>query len=286
MSTNTTTSTTSTTSTTNSGREQRGGASAHSVYAIVQARMSSTRLPGKVLKPLGALAESQTAIGRMLHQVSFAATLDAVVLATSTDPSDDPLAEWAASQQQRCFRGNLHDVLDRYYHAAKQLQPKPDDVIVRITGDCPLLDPDVVDAVVERFLAVAPSGCAYCSNINPPTFPDGQDVEVMRFAALEYAWQRAEQASEREHVTPYIRKHLHLFPQVNLESPTPLEHLRWTLDTPEDYEFLRRVVSALEQPNAPIRMNDVLALLAAQTANNNDWSALNAGIKRNEGYKE
>jgi spore coat polysaccharide biosynthesis protein SpsF len=249
------------------------------VAAIVQARMSSTRLPGKVLKPLGNLPASRTAIGQVLHQLSFAKRVNAVAVATSVDASDDELAEWAERKNIPCLRGSLNDVLDRYYTAAQTLGLQPNDAVVRITGDCPLLDPRVVDAVVA---CCEQTGMDYCSNVNPPSFPDGLDVEVMRFAALERAWKEAKLASEREHVTPYIRNHTELFTQANVNSPQgqSLAHHRWTLDTPEDYEFLRHVVSALEQPDTFITMQSVLALLEARP----ELTALNGSISRNEGY--
>jgi spore coat polysaccharide biosynthesis protein SpsF len=251
------------------------------VAAIIQARMSSTRLPGKVLKPLGKLPASQTAIGHVVHQLSFAKRVNMIALATSMDASDDELTEWAKTSAIPCLRGSLHDVLDRYYTAVQTLGLQPNDAVVRVTGDCPLLDPRVVDAVVACF---EQTGADYCSNVNPPTFPDGLDVEVMRFAALERAWNEAVLPSEREHVTPYIRQHTELFTQANVNSPPNhhqnLAQQRWTLDTPEDYEFLCRVVSALEQPDTFITMQSVLAFIAQHP----EISTINGAITRNEGY--
>ncbi len=226
------------------------------IVAIVQARMTSTRLPGKVLKALG----SKPAVACVLHQLSGAQRVNHIALATSTEDSDEPLVQWARRAKIDCFRGSLTDVLDRYYHAALHCKA---DVVVRITADCPLLDPTVVDKCVERFLQ---DDCDYASNINPPTFPDGLDNEVMSFAALERAWKEASLAAEREHVTLYIRNHPELFRLANVENSQDYSKMRWTLDTPEDYAFLNRVIQKLEmnhiREHSPrFTMNEVLELL-------------------------
>lgn len=245
------------------------------IIAFVQARMTSTRLPGKVLKPLG----SKTTVGYVFHQLSGAKRLTKSVLVTSTDRSDDPLAMWAKRTNVECERGSLKDVLDRYYHAAKAHHA---DVVVRITADCPLIDPLVVDAVIERYLQ---GDCDYCSNVAPPTFPDGLDTEVLSFATLERIWQEASHPVEREHVTAFIRNFPKNFRMANVTSPTDFSNLRWTLDTPQDYDFLNRVIQHLEMkyiknPETCYSMRDVLELL------NNDKSLLeiNNNSTRNEGY--
>jgi spore coat polysaccharide biosynthesis protein SpsF (cytidylyltransferase family) len=210
------------------------------IVAIVQARISSTRLPGKVLKNLG----SRRVLDHVFHQLSGAKHITKSVLATSDDKSDDTLENWANHAGIDCVRGSLTDVLDRYYTAAIQFQA---DAVVRITADCPLLDPNVVDAVVERFLG---GKYEYVSNINPPTFPDGLDNEIMTFTALERAWTDACEAPDREHVTPYIRNHPEIFRQTNVENSSEnggnLSALRLTLDTAQDYEFLDGIVRQFE----------------------------------------
>jgi spore coat polysaccharide biosynthesis protein SpsF len=254
---------------------------AHRVVAIIQARMSSTRLPGKVLKPLGA----RSALGQVVHQLSHAKRINTIAIATSADASDDVLAEWARAEHLPCFRGSLNDVLARYHHAAWSLGAAPNDAIVRITADCPLIDPAVVDSVIERFVATR---AEYCSNVNPPTFPDGLDVEVFTMAALERAYNEAHLTAEREHVTPYIRNHPELFRVENLENAVNYEHFRWTLDTEADYEFLCRVMellqpttraNAVNPANAAVHLHDVVAVLEAHP----ELLDINHALKRNHG---
>lgn len=245
------------------------------IIAIVQARMSSTRLPGKVLKPLG----SKMTIQYVFDQLKGSKLLTQSLLATSTDHSDDPIAAWAKRAKVECERGSLMDVLDRYYQAAKAHHA---DAVVRITADCPLIDAEVVDKVIERFLK---GDCDYCSNVNPPTFPDGLDTEVMSFNALERAWKEASHPVEREHVTIYMRNYPRQFRIVNVTSPIDYSKLRWTLDTQQDYEFLNRVIQKLElshirDHNPRFSMNDVLELLKQD----NSLLEINHDIPRNEGY--
>ncbi len=245
------------------------------IIAFVQARMTSTRLPGKVLKPLG----SRTAVGYVFHQLSASKRLTKSVLVTSTDQTDDPLVSWAKRHKTECERGSLKDVLDRYYQAAKAYKA---DVVVRITADCPLIDPAIVDVVIERYMQ---GDCDYCSNIVPPTFPDGLDTEVFSFEVLERVWKEASHPVEREHVTAFIHNFSKNFRMANVAAPADYSKLRWTLDTPQDYEFLNRVIQNLEmkyikQPDARFSMRDVLELL------NEDKSLLeiNNNSTRNEGY--
>ena len=238
--------------------------------AIVQARMSSTRLPGKVLLPLG----RRPVIGQVFHQLSFSRTLTRSLLATSVDASDDPLAEWARSASVECVRGRLDDVLDRFHRASMSARA---DVIVRITGDCPLIDPEIVDAAVQKF---SDGGLDYLSNSLPPTFPDGMDVEVFTARALDLAWKNAGLSSEREHVTPYIRNHPELFKLGNLVNAENLESVRLTLDNPEDYKLLSAVCAKLEKNDRYVRMAEILELLR----NDEQLTDINKHISRNEGY--
>lgn len=240
------------------------------IAAIVQARMSSTRLPGKVLLSLG----KRTVIDQVFHQLSFSSTIGTTVLATTSDTSDDILAEWGANHQKNVFRGNLDDVLKRYYDAARQFNA---DVVVRVTGDCPLIDPDVTDLVVERFLK---GDLDYASNVQPPTFPDGLDTEVFSIAALELANREATLHSEREHVTPFIKKNARRFRIGNVKSAEDYSRYRWTIDTKEDLDFVRQVLARLQPPLGYVRMHDVIDLLSA----NPTLARINAHIRRDEGY--
>jgi len=205
------------------------------VVAVIQARMSSTRLPGKVLKT----ASGRTMLDRMLERVRKSTMIDQVIVATTTDPSDNAIVRACHRYDTEVYRGSLLDVLDRYYQAAKQYQAN---IIVRLTGDCPLIDPrlidDVVKALVDQQVDFA------CNRLPPPfarTYPIGLDVEASTIAALENAWRNADQKHEREHVFPYLYAVPGRFKVIQLNHSENLGHLRWTLDTPADLVLLRRV---------------------------------------------
>lgn len=239
--------------------------------AIIQARMGSTRLPGKMMIDL----VGKPVVAHVIERVRQSKLLSDVVLATTTDPSDDILATWAEKNNISCFRGSVTDVLDRYYQAAREYRA---DCVVRVTGDCPLADTSVIDAVIEKYVN---DGVDYTSNVHPPTFPDGLDIEVFSFAALERAWQEAKLPSEREHVTPYIWKHPELFVITNHElriedDAFDLSSHRWTLDTPEDLEFLRRVMAVCDTTT-------FLSTLGC-IGEHPEWQTINAMHGRNEGY--
>jgi spore coat polysaccharide biosynthesis protein SpsF (cytidylyltransferase family) len=237
------------------------------VVAIIQARMASSRLPGKVLadiagKPMALHVVERT--GRAKH-------VDLVVLATTEQASDDRLAKLCARENIACFRGKEDDVLDRYYQAAKQYQAA---TIIRVTADCPVIDPDVIDTVVQAFQR---EGADYVSNVLPPTYPDGLDTEVFSFSTLERTWHEAKWLSEREHVTPYMRNP-DRFQVKNVTHSEDLSHLRWTVDEPEDLEFMRSIFTVLE--GKPFTMADVLEALQQHP----DLQYINTDIVRNAGY--
>jgi len=205
------------------------------VVAIIQARMSSTRLPGKVLKR----ASGQTMLERMLERVKQARLVDQIVVATTTDPTDDAIVSACRRYQTDVFRGSLQDVLDRYYQAALQYQA---DIIVRLTADCPLIDAQLIDEVVDALITKQLDFA--CNRLPPPfsrTYPIGLDVEGCTFAALETAWRNAAQKNEREHVLPYLYSEPGRFKVLKLDYSEDLGHLRWTLDTPQDLILLRRI---------------------------------------------
>ena len=239
------------------------------IAAIVQARMSSSRLPQKVLMDL----QGKPVIEQVCHQLSYSKLLNEIILATSSDSSDDPLIEWAKSKQIKYFRGDLNNVLKRFYDTAKYFNIE---VIVRITADCPLIDPEIVDNVIEQYLN---GNHDYFSNTNPPTFPDGLDTEVFSFTSLEKAFHQAELLSEIEHVTPFIRNHAEIFKIGNYSSPINDERLRWTLDNEEDYKFISTVYKNLFDKNTYIAWRDVLKFLDA----NKEVIGINQHIARNEG---
>jgi len=216
--------------------------------AIVQARMGSTRFPNKVMQPIC----GTPMIELLLERLSQARQIDQIMLATSSDPCNEPLAEYVRSLGFEVYQGSEDDVLDRYYRAAKAAGA---DVVVRITGDCPLIDPRLVDAVVGRFRE---NDVDYVSNTMPPTYPDGLDTEVFTFKALETAWSQAEGPRLREHVTPYIRVSKQ-FVRANLASETNNSGERWTVDEPEDFEVIRKVFEHFN-PRRDFSWLEVLAL--------------------------
>jgi spore coat polysaccharide biosynthesis protein SpsF len=237
---------------------------------VLQARFSSTRLPGKVLAPiLGA-----PMLWRQIERLSRAASLDALVVATSIDSSDDAIAAFCTERGIACHRGSLDDVLTRVLAAARAARA---DRIVRLTGDCPLADPDVIDRVVA---ASRDSGCDYVSNTLTPTCPDGLDVEVATAAALERAGREAQLKSEREHVMPYLYKHPELFRTMNVAFAPDRSALRWTVDGSADLEYVRAIYAALYPAKPAFTTEDVVALLAARP----DIAALSGHATRNEGY--
>ena len=225
--------------------------------AILQARMSSSRLPGKVLSPLF----GEPMIFRQIERLARARRIDRLVVATSTDGSDDALAEACAARGVAVFRGSLDDVLDRFA-GALDLFPEAKTVI-RVTADCPLADWTVVDEVIAHLEA---TGADYASNTPAErTYPHGLDVEVMRREALLDAWREGRDPYEREHVTPYIYRRPETY-RLQFVSRTPsLAHLRWTVDYPADLEFVRDVYARL-YPADPAFGSDAVVALARNSS--------------------
>jgi spore coat polysaccharide biosynthesis protein SpsF len=219
------------------------------VVAIVQARMGSNRLPGKVLADI----EGHPMLWHVLWRVRAARTLDEVVIATTTESADDAIVAFCAENDVRCFRGSKTDVLDRYYHAARQYQAG---VIVRITSDCPLIDPETVDKTVRAFLA---KEVDYASNVVVRTYPRGLDTEVMSFAALQATWSEAPQPYQRAHVTPYLYENPGRFTILSVTGEEDNSAYRWTVDTSADLEFVREVYARFK--NETFSLDDVLQLM-------------------------
>ena len=220
---------------------------------IVQARTSSTRLPGKVLMPLA----GEPMILRQLERISRAQALDLVVVATSYDPADDALASAIVSAGYDLVRGSQDDVLGRFIRVIDEYQP---DVVVRLTADCPLISPAVIDHVAAAFDA---SDADYASNTMVPTYPDGLDVEVVTAAALRLVAAESSDIHEREHVTLGVYRRPEQFRIVNVPDPTGADHsdLRWTVDSADDFAFVERVYAHLLPTNPEFDYADVLALL-------------------------
>ena len=244
------------------------------ILGLLQARTSSSRLPGKVLKPI--LGEPM--LVRQLERVSRAQSLDHLIVATSSDPSDDAIEALCRSANVACFRGSLDDVLDRFYQAALAFRPFRPGHIVRLTGDCPLADPDLIDRVVSFHLAgdYDDSGNAVVA-----TFPDGLDVEIVRFSILEQAWQEAVRPFDREHVTMFIHAHPERFRIGSYENPINLSHLRWTVDEAEDFALVTAIYEALYPKNPAFTTADILDLLARRP----ELSNMNQRIERFEGVR-
>jgi len=222
--------------------------------AIIQARMASTRLPGKVLR----LLAGEPMLAHVARRVAACPRLDEVVVATTDRPADDAVAAEAARVGVRPFRGSEDDVLDRYYHAAQDA-----DVVVRVTADCPLFDPVLLRAMLDRFVARRRDGLPvdYLSNTVVRTYPLGLDAEIFTFAALARAHREAREPFEREHVTPYIYLHLDRFTVEHFVAEQDHSHLRWTVDTEEDFRFVEEVYRALYRPGVIFPTETVLALL-------------------------
>lgn len=220
--------------------------------AIIQARMSSTRLPGKVMKKL----VDKSVLAHVISRLQRAKTLDGVVVATTSHPVDDVIAVESRKYGAAVYRGSEEDVLGRYYEAASECAA---DVVVRITSDCPLLDPELIDCMVRKFFALP--AVDYLSNTLERTYPRGLDVEIFTRKALATAFRQAHASFEREHVTPYIYQHEEMFQLVSYVDRTDRSNHRWTLDTPSDWQFVEAVYQHLYQVGETFTTADVLALL-------------------------
>jgi len=236
--------------------------------ALIQARMTSSRLPGKVLKDIGGCPM----LLRVVDRAKQAKNIDIVAVITSMHESDDAIEQCCNENGVQVFRGNLDDVLDRYYQAAIHFQA---DNIVRITADCPLLDPAISDLVVVTFKN---GDYDYVSNTIECTYPDGLDTEVFRFDALKRAWQLANLKSEREHVTAYIYKHPELFRLGIVMHSEDYSELRWTVDNQADLDFVRSVYANFDSNH--FGMTEILRFMEEHP----EVSSINAGQLRNEGY--
>lgn len=231
------------------------------VVVVIQARTGSTRLPGKVLREVA----GAPVLNRMLERVTAASTPAEVVVATTVLPDDDVIHERVRRLGLRCVRGHATDLLDRHLQAAHAAAA---DVVVKIPSDCPLIDPAIIDRVITSFLAGAPAD--FVSNLHPPTYPDGNDVEVMSLAALTTAWREARRPLEREHTTPFLWDQPERFRRRNVAWETGLDYSkshRFVLDYAEDLALIGRIYDELWRPGAaPFTLADILALVAAQPA--------------------
>ena len=238
------------------------------ILAITQARYSSSRLPGKVLKSLG----SATVLDLHLKRIHQSKLINQFVVATTEEPESAEIEAIAMRNDFECFHGSTDDVLDRFYQAARKYNPE---YVVRLTSDCPLIDSFYIDDLIRVFLLKKVDYAANCIN---PTLPDGMDAEIFTFKALETAWQKAAKKSEREHVTPFIRD-CGNFTIESVEYSLGLGEYRLTLDTKEDYELISKLVLEVGEKGT---LNEYIQCLK----NNPEWLKINSKYERNEGLKK
>ncbi|TSC69638.1 MAG: acylneuraminate cytidylyltransferase [Parcubacteria group bacterium Gr01-1014_56] len=245
--------------------------------AIIQARMSSTRLPGKILLDI---APGKTILALMLERVAASKEIDKTVIATTTNPKDQVLVEYLEKTGQPYFVGSEEDVLDRYYQAAKAHGAKAGDIIVRMTSDCPIIDPKVIDETIRFYKS---GDFDYASNnLEPYTYPDGMDTEVFSFNTLEKTWKEATIPAHREHVTFYMWKNPSIFKIGQYINPTKDKAgYRLTIDYKEDFELLQAVYTALYPKNNLFTMKEITDFLDANPAIKN----LNTEVVRNASWK-
>ena len=241
--------------------------------AIIQARMGSTRLPGKVMKNL----YDKTVLAHVVNRVKACDLVDEIVVATTELSDDDCIVEESQKLDIKWFRGSKNNVLERYYLAAKKYQA---DAIMRITSDCPLLDVEILNNLLSYFQEESEMGLDidYLSNTLRRSFPRGLDAEIFTYLALEKTYHSTTQDYEKEHVTPYIYQHPDLFSLHNLSNDNDLSHHRWTLDTSEDYQLIKIIYDNLYNQNPLFGMDEILAFLEK----NPEITEINANIKQKE----
>lgn len=236
------------------------------INLIIQARMGSTRLAGKILKPI----MGRPMLSYLIERLRYVKMPHSLILASTTNPIDDELEAFAKNENLLFFRGSEDDVLDRYYQTCCLY---PADLIVRITSDCPLLDPSIVNQAIKNF-----QNLDYLSNVHPRTFPRGMDLEVFTFEALKIAAHEAKTLSEREHVTPFIYLHPERFKLGNFIHHPDASSYRLTVDTTEDFLLISKIFETLYPKNKKFRLSDILFLLEK----NPEWKSINAHVKQKE----
>lgn len=244
------------------------------VVVVTQARSGSTRLPNKVMLKI----QEKTLLQIHIDRIKKANHVDSIIIATTTEKADNIIVNLANELGVKYYRGSENDVLDRFYQSVKNEKP---DLIVRLTSDCPLIDPKLLDEVIVEAKA---QDLDYYANIIEERYPDGQDIEVFKFSALEKAWKEAVLTSDREHVTPYIRNNSSynggsLFTSNNHGLEKNYNHVRLTVDEPQDLEVIRHIVTDLG-------LNEDWKTYAEYYLNNKEIKTLNSTIVRNEGYQK
>lgn len=244
------------------------------ILAITQARIGSTRLPAKILKEINGVSLLEIHLQRILKS-RFITKLK---VATTTEPDTYKIMDIAEKMGVETYQGSINDVLDRFYQTA---QPETPDYVVRLTSDCPLIDPNVIDQVIARCLE---TNCDYASNVLTPTFPDGMDVEVFKFSALEKAFKEATLTSDREHVTPYIWRNSterggDLFTSINVANPDDYSEFRITVDTQEDFSLVENLISS-------IGVDQPFEAYVKFMMDHQEVRKMNQQYARNEGYEK
>lgn len=239
------------------------------VVATIEARMTSSRLPGKVLMPVS----GKSMLGRLIERLRSISLISEIVLATTTNSTDDVLEKFAHDQGVSVFRGSEYDVMARVIGAAESVGA---DVVVEITGDCPIIDPDIVSQVIQMFFSNPKAD--YVSNAHIRSYPDGMDVQVFRLSTLKSSALLTSNPLDREHVTLHIRNNPETYPAVHLVAPPSLfwPELGLTLDEQADYDFLEKIINKLEPENPLFSCREVIDLLAA----NPEWVTINKNVVR------
>jgi len=238
------------------------------VSAIIQVRMGSTRLPGKVMKKLNGISLLEC----QLNQLQYCRLLDQIIIATTTNPEDNIIEKFAHSKDIQCFRGSSLDVLDRYFQCAKKFNLKH---IARITSDCPLIDPTIVDQTIEIYNKETYD---YVNNFYKRSFPSGTEVEIISFNTLEKTWKEAKKPSEREHVTPYIYNNPMKFKIGKLEYKKNISNLHWAVDRIEDLKLVKTLYQKINKK--PILLDDILNLIKKDPS----LLEINKNTNPHEGY--
>ena len=236
--------------------------------AIIQVRMGSTRLPGKVLKKLNGISVLEF----LCDQLNYSRLLNDKIIATTSNSEDDVIVNFCESKGIKCFRGSVNDVLDRYHKCAKKFSIN---TIIRITSDCPLMDPQVVDDVIDFYLK---NSYDYVNNFYKRTYPYGNDVEIFSLKVLEKVWEKATKPSEREHVTPYIYNNPDEFSLGWIENKENLSEFHWTVDRKEDLIFVQKIFKKISK--RPILMKDIIDVIKDDPS----LLEINKNTNPNEGY--
>lgn len=242
------------------------------IAAVLQARVSSKRLPGKVIKPI----LGRPMISFQIERVKRSKRIEKLILATSEEGADDPIVGLGQLENIEVYRGSLNDVLDRFYKSVKEFSPA---YVVRLTGDCPLVEPELIDSIIAHCID---GDFDYCTNALQPTFPDGLDVEVFRFSCLYEAWKEARLPSEREHVTLFMHSRPDRYKIGHYKQSDDMSKYRWTVDEPEDFELVKKIYEKLYPRDICFGMSDVIKLLEQ----NPELKTWNIRFERNEGMKK